>query len=83
MRSNLHLVHLSIQSSETDPFFDTIMRFELKRELLQAADEFQELQREMYAMAAEAKEGKRRWFGRQRKEGDRIGGEFVTKHPSI
>lgn len=77
VRSNLHLLHFSFQSSDTDPTFDTIMRFELKKELLQAADEFQELQREMYAMAAEEKQGKTRWFGRQRKDRERIGGEFV------
>jgi hypothetical protein len=35
------------------------------------------LQREMFARAAEEKEGKSRWFGRQRKEGERIGGELV------
>lgn len=77
VRSNLHIRHFSLPSSETDPFFETIMRFELKQELLQAADEFQDLQREMFAKAAEEKKGKSRWFGRRRKERERIGGKLV------
>lgn len=79
MRSQLHRRLSSIQSNENDPLFDTIMRFELKNELLQAADEFQVLQqREMIAKAAEAKLGKSRWFGRKGGNRERIGGEFMS-----
>ena len=79
VRSQLHRRHSSIQSNENDPFFDTIMRFELKQELLRAADEFKELQqREMSAKAAEEKRGKSRWFRRKRGKGGRIGGEIKS-----
>lgn len=78
-RSQLHRRLSSIQSNEKDPLFDTIMRFELKHELLRAADEFQVLQqREMIAKTAaeEEKYAKSRWFGRKGRHKERIGGEL-------
>jgi uncharacterized lipoprotein YajG len=68
--------------SDSDPVFDTIMRFELKRELLQSADEFQELQQEMFAVKAmeqeeEKKNTKRRKWFRHGRNSDPIGGENV------
>lgn len=69
------LIPSSSKPNDTDPVFDTIMRFELKQELLQAAQEFQELQQEMFAAKQEEKnKTKRKWF--QRRNKDPIGGKY-------
>lgn len=76
------MVSSASKPSDSDPVFDTIMRFELKRELLQSADEFQVLQQEMFAAKAMEQEEqkkntkRRKWFRRGRNS-DPIGGENV------
>jgi hypothetical protein len=76
------MVPSATKPSDSDPVFDTIMRFELKRELLQSADEFKELQQEMFAAKAmeqeeQKKNSKRRKWFRRGRNSDPIGGENV------
>lgn len=65
--------------SDEDPVFDTIMRFELKRELLQAAREFQELQQEMFAVKQQQDKVNTnpKWY--QRRNRDLLGGRFECR----
>lgn len=59
-----------ITKTPTDLAFDTLMRFDLKRELLVAADEFKDLQKDMFAAKAIEKSEKKR------RDDERLGGLF-------
>lgn len=72
------LISSTSKPSDSDPVFDTIMRFELKQELLDCADEFQHLQQEMFAAKATeeaSNKSRRNWFRRGNSKSDPIGGE--------
>lgn len=59
-----------ISKTPIDLAFDTLMRFDLKRDLLVAADEFKELQKDMFAAKATEKSKKKR------RQDERLGGLF-------
>ena len=72
------LLSATAKPSDYDPVFDTIMRFELKQELLQSMAEFQQLQQEMFQTNSQQQQEKtkRRWVRRVKDGEDPIGGAF-------